>query len=138
MKINDITFKNNFIQFVKESTSIRQILLKLNLKETGGNYESIHSWMKLLNLDTSHFTGQRCNKNKKLGDRITEEQKEKSHYKYFYTITNPNGEIFKTNNLNRFCRENNLNKGNMWMVSVDRLKHYKHWKVYKECIQSIK
>jgi hypothetical protein len=48
------------------------------------------------------------------------------------------GEIFKTNNLNRFCRENNLNKGNMWMVSVNRLKHYKHWKVYKECIRSIK
>ena len=126
------------MQLVKESTSIRQILLKLNLKETGGNYESIHSWMKLLNLDNSHFTGQRCNKNKKLGDRITEEQKEKSHYKYFYTITNPSGETFKTNNLNRFCRENNLNRRNMWMVSANRLKHNKNWKVYREDIKSIK
>ena len=138
LKINDIKFKNNFVQLVKESASIRQILLKLNLKETGGNYESIHSWMKLLNLDNSHFTGQRCNKNKKLGDRITEEQKEKSHYKYFYTITNPSGETFKTNNLNRFCRDNNLNRRNMWMVSVNRLKHNKNWKVYREDIKSIK
>jgi len=138
LKINDDYFKYNFIKSVKESTSIRQVLLKLNLKEAGGNYNSINSWINLLNLDTSHFTGMCWNKGKKLGDRITEEQKEKSHYKYIYTITTPIKEIIKTKNLKKYCKDNHLNQRNMWLVASGRVKTCKGYKVSREPINKIK
>ena len=43
---------------VANSTSIAQVLTKLGLVATGGNYRVIKRRFKLLNLDTSHFTGQ--------------------------------------------------------------------------------
>ena len=42
-------------QAVKDSTSIRQVLFKLNLKEAGGNFNSIKTKIAGLKLDTSHF-----------------------------------------------------------------------------------
>jgi Zn finger protein HypA/HybF involved in hydrogenase expression len=47
-----------FIEAVRTSTSIRQVLSKLNLKEAGGNYTVAQKRIKTLNLDDSHFTGQ--------------------------------------------------------------------------------
>jgi len=47
-----------FIEAVRTSTSIRQVLSKLNLKEAGGNYKVSQKRIKTLNLDDSHFTGQ--------------------------------------------------------------------------------
>jgi hypothetical protein len=138
LKINDKDFRCKFVNSVEESTSIRQVLIKIGLKETGGNYSSVKSWMGLLNLDTSHFTGMGWSKGKKLGDRITEEQKEKSHYKYIYTITTPTGEIIITKNLSEFCRNNNLNKRNMWLVSVGRVKTCKGYKVTRQPINTHK
>lgn len=55
-----------FILAVKESGSIRQVLKKLNLKEAGGNYQSVKDRIRKLNLDTSHFHGKAWNKGKKL------------------------------------------------------------------------
>lgn len=134
LKINDEDFKNQFISYVKESKSIRQILFKLGLKESGGNYISVKTWIKMLNLDTSHFTGQSSNKNKKFPKR-TEEYMEKNLYKYIYTITTSTGEIIITKNLSKFCRENNLNKRNMWLVSVGRVKSCKGYKVTREILK---
>ena len=39
-----------FIQAVKSSNSIREALMKLNLKAAGGNYECFHKRVKELNL----------------------------------------------------------------------------------------
>jgi len=50
---------------VKECGSIRQVLLKLGLKEAGGNYENIKTRIKSYNIDTSHFHGMTWNKGKK-------------------------------------------------------------------------
>jgi Zn finger protein HypA/HybF involved in hydrogenase expression len=47
-----------FIEAVKESVSVRQVLAKLNLKHTGGNYQQFYRNVESLGLDTSHFTGQ--------------------------------------------------------------------------------
>jgi len=49
--------ENEFIEAVKTSTSIRQVLSKIGLKEAGGNYKVAKEKIKRLNLDTSHFTG---------------------------------------------------------------------------------
>ncbi len=51
-----------FTEAVKNSGSIRQVLLKLNLAPKGGNYVTVHKNVKRLNLDTSHFHGQVWNK----------------------------------------------------------------------------
>jgi Zn finger protein HypA/HybF involved in hydrogenase expression len=48
----------DFIDAVRNSISISQILKKLRLKPTGGNYKVAKRRIKLLNLDISHFTGQ--------------------------------------------------------------------------------
>ena len=51
---------------VDQSTSIRQVLFKLRLIPAGGNYEQIKSTIKLLSIDTSHFTGKLWNKGKSI------------------------------------------------------------------------
>jgi hypothetical protein len=48
----------DFIESVKNSVSISQVLQKINLRPVGGNYSTAKRKILLLNLDTSHFTGQ--------------------------------------------------------------------------------
>lgn len=52
---------------VKSSTSFAQALRVLGVAPYGGNYDVIRKAIKHFDLDTSHFTGQGWNKNKKLG-----------------------------------------------------------------------
>lgn len=47
---------------VKSSVSVSQVLAKLGLKNTGGNYQNIQSRIKLVGLTTDHFTGMGWNK----------------------------------------------------------------------------
>jgi len=61
--------KEQFIIAVNESPSIRQVLIKLNLKPSGGNYRCIKTLIQRLNLDSSHFTGQSSNKGKKFPNK---------------------------------------------------------------------
>jgi len=49
--------EEQFIEAVKISTSLRQVLSKIGVKEAGGNYKVAKDKIKKLNLDTSHFTG---------------------------------------------------------------------------------
>ena len=42
---------------VAESLSVRQVLGRIGLVPAGGNYKTVHSRVKELGLDTSHFTG---------------------------------------------------------------------------------
>ena len=42
---------------VQKSTSIRQVLGKLNLREAGGNYEQVKKYIAEFSLDTGHFKG---------------------------------------------------------------------------------
>ena len=51
---SEVELKNS----VKESFSIAQTLKKLNIAPEGANYKKIKRLIKLLNIDTSHFTGQ--------------------------------------------------------------------------------
>ena len=54
---------------VRNSTSLRQVLLKLNVAPYGGNYDVLKRAINHYHLDTSHFTGQAWNKGKSLGPR---------------------------------------------------------------------
>lgn len=54
----------NLLEAVKASTSLRQVLQKINLVEAGGNYEQIKKAIKNLGMDTSHFNGQGWRKGK--------------------------------------------------------------------------
>lgn len=57
---NDAILRKAVIQ----STSIRQVLHILGLKEAGGNYVQVTNRINLLNLDISHFTGKGWSKGK--------------------------------------------------------------------------
>lgn len=43
-------------------TSVRQLLFALGLKQAGGNYTQIAKFLKLYNIDVSHFRGKGWNK----------------------------------------------------------------------------
>jgi len=47
---------------VKLSTSVRQVLKKLRLKEAGGNYSQVKKFLELYKINTKHFTGKGWNK----------------------------------------------------------------------------
>jgi Zn finger protein HypA/HybF involved in hydrogenase expression len=54
---------------VKKSTSIRQVLEKLDIVPAGGNYQTTNRRIKKLNIDISHFTGQAWNRGKVIGPK---------------------------------------------------------------------
>jgi len=56
MKICRYT-KEQFIEAVKNSFSIRNVLKLIGVRPTGGNYAVAKRKIKLLNLNISHFTG---------------------------------------------------------------------------------
>lgn len=56
----------DLVNAVESSKSIRQVLFKLNLKQAGGNYKTVHAKIKKLNLSLEHFHFQAHNKGKKL------------------------------------------------------------------------
>ena len=52
-------------QAIKGSSSTRQVLKKLGLKEAGGNYSQMAKYISLYKIDTSHFTGKGWSKGMK-------------------------------------------------------------------------
>lgn len=54
--------KEQLIEAAKNSTSIRQVLHLLNLKEAGGNYYQIGKYLQIFGIDISHFKGKAWNK----------------------------------------------------------------------------
>lgn len=54
--------KEDLEKAVASSKSRRAVLFYLKLVPAGGNYEQIKKYIKLYNLDTSHFTGYSWNK----------------------------------------------------------------------------
>jgi 5-methylcytosine-specific restriction endonuclease McrA len=57
--------EQEFREVVKNNYSIRSCLIALGLKGTGGNYALFRRRVKILDLDTSHFTGKGHLKGKK-------------------------------------------------------------------------
>ena len=56
--------KEELEEAVKNSLSIAEVLRHLNIIPAGGNYFTIKRYIKLWNIDTSHFTGKLWNKGK--------------------------------------------------------------------------
>ncbi len=56
----------DIIKFSSESTSIAQLLVKLDLRPIGGNYANIKKHIQRLEIDTAHWTGQGWSKDKQL------------------------------------------------------------------------
>jgi len=48
--------KEYFTNIIKNSHSLKEVLLKINLRAAGGNYKTIHKYIHELKLNTSHFT----------------------------------------------------------------------------------
>ncbi len=60
---SDYTEKD-FVEAVKHSSSIREVIRKLGLIPAGGNYNTFHRLVLLYKVDTSHFLGQAHNRGK--------------------------------------------------------------------------
>ncbi len=56
---------------IETSTSMRQVLLKVNVVPYGGNYDVLRKALNHFNLDTSHFSGQAWNKGKTLPAKVS-------------------------------------------------------------------
>ena len=65
MKLHKYT-EEQLKEAVKLSTSMRQVLLMLEVAPYGGNYDVLRKAIRFFNLDISHFTGQAWNKGKSL------------------------------------------------------------------------
>jgi len=63
MKLHKYT-EERLREAVKLSTSMRQVLLMLEVAPYGGNYDVLRKAIRYFNLDISHFTGQAWNKGK--------------------------------------------------------------------------
>ncbi len=57
---------NQLSQSVLDSSSLRQVLIKLHVAPYGGNYEILKKAIAFYKLDISHFKGQAWNKGTKL------------------------------------------------------------------------
>ena len=68
MKLHKYSLKE-LIAAVNNSTSMRQVLIKLNVAPYGGNYDVLRRAIKHYKLKISHFTGQAWNKGKSLPPR---------------------------------------------------------------------
>lgn len=65
MKLHKYTL-NQLRLAIEKSTSLRQVLLKLNVAAYGGNYTVLKKAINHFNLDTAHFIGQAWNKGKSM------------------------------------------------------------------------
>lgn len=78
--------KENLEKIVKESYSNAEVIRALGLKEAGGSYSHLKKYLKEYQIDTSHFSGQRWQKNPKLTDedkmlnKLTDILKENTNY----------------------------------------------------------
>ncbi len=62
---------NQLTQAVLESSSLRQVLIKLHVAPYGGNYETLKKAVAFYGLNISHFKGQAWNKDAKLPTKYT-------------------------------------------------------------------
>lgn len=70
--------------------------------------------------------------NPRYGIKVSEETKEKQRNKLCkktYSITTPDGEIVVTNNLKKYCKDNNLDDRNMYKVGFGKANHHKGYVV---------
>lgn len=67
MKKGNRNYTNDdIINHAKDVKSIAGLLRKLGLKPAGGNYYNIKKWLHVLEVDTSHWTGQGWSKEEQL------------------------------------------------------------------------
>jgi hypothetical protein len=67
--------KENFEPIVKSSKSIKEVLNKLQLSYRGSSYKTIKKYIKLYNIDTSHFLTKKQNYDATLGKYISTKHK---------------------------------------------------------------
>lgn len=108
--------KKQFIKAVKESTSIRQVLIKLQLKPAGGNYKSFHNTVEDLSLDISHFTGKAHNKGKRYTKIPIEDYISNKKPIQSFRLKN---RLIKENIFNESCSECSLTEWNSQPIPLE-------------------
>lgn len=88
MNTNRSWTNEQLIDTVASSVSIRQVLKKLGLSPSGGNYKQFHKYCLELKIDTSHFKGKGWSKGKMVGAYVKKDLKE-------ITVINSNYQTYK-------------------------------------------
>lgn len=82
-KILDKSYRENFINIVKTSYSVYEVLVKLGIKPNGGSSAGrVNSLIKELNLDTSHFKYRPYKRRKRTPEEIEKIKKINKGNKY--------------------------------------------------------
>jgi hypothetical protein len=68
MKLHKYTL-DQLKEAIRDSSSMRQVLLRLGVAPYGGNYDVLRKSINYFDLDISHFTGQAWNKGQKLAPK---------------------------------------------------------------------
>ena len=69
MKLHKYT-EQDLREAVSKCSSMRQVLIRLNVSPYGGNYDVLRKAITYFRLDTAHFTGQAWNKGQSLPNKV--------------------------------------------------------------------
>ena len=100
--------------------SIQKILNTKRINGTFGNHKGYKHTQEHKERMSKIMKGRKIT----WGDKISEIKSKE------YIMINPKGEIIKIKNMNKFCRENNLNSGNMFSVIKGIRKYHRGWTAY--------
>lgn len=90
---------------VAQSTSVRQVLFKLDLRAAGGNYVQFEKYKNIYSLDTSHFTGKGWNKGKAIPREPVHELHTLLTVNSYTSLVNLKKRLFREGLLNPKCEE---------------------------------
>lgn len=111
--MKDCYKKEHLEKVVAESFSVSEVLRKLGKKDLGSNFATINKYIKLYDLDISHFTGQNWNK----GLTLTEKTARIKIDEILKENTNFKSDILKKRLFNCNLKEEKCEKcgvGNKW------------------------
>jgi group I intron endonuclease len=121
---------------VERAKEVKQILSDLGKKRTGENHNMFgRKHTEESKLKMSKNTYRRYGSDNPSFGRV---RKDNELVYDTWELTNENGDIFIIDNLNKFCRENNLNATCMRDIFYGRLKKYKNWIKVKKLTNNVK
>jgi len=108
--------ENQLRTAVKESYSMRQVLIRLGVQPYGGNYDVLRKAIKHFSLDTSHFHGQGWAKGKTFTVRDTKEYLEN---KYPISSHKLRKRLLKENYFEHLCQQCGLSEWNKKTIPLE-------------------
>ena len=122
----------------KMSNEERKLIQRKGISERLGRLElDIYEYYKKIGANGGKIGGKKAHENKNgihdLNNPKIKEGRAKGHkqlaekYSKEFSIVDPNGNLVQAKNLNKFCRDNNLNRGNIKLLLKGKIKSSLGW-----------